>query len=118
MNDAAEVKPGRVRVDDEAGNAVAALTRIGPRENDAVFRLVRAGDKNLRAVDDPIIAILDSPGLYGARRIGAAGRFSQSEKAVFLTGQRRIEITLFQILVRFIKVGEASAAETSVAGRI
>src|SRR3546814_13878963 len=62
--------------------------------NDAVFRLVRAGDENLRAVDDPVIAILDRPGLYGARRIGAAGRFGQSEKAVFLAVQRRIALTL------------------------
>ena len=118
MDDAADVKPGRIRIDDKAGNAVAALARIRTRENDAVFRLVCAGDENLRAVDDPVIAILDRPGLYGARRIGAAGRFGQSEKAVFLAVQRRIEITLFQILARLVKVGEPGAAEASVAGRI
>jgi hypothetical protein len=89
----------RVGIDDEAGDAGAALGGVGAGEHDAVLRAVGAGDEELGAVQHPAIVLALGLGLDGARGIAAARRLGQAEERLLLAAQGRIEVALLLVLV-------------------
>jgi hypothetical protein len=84
VHDAAHVEALRVGVDDEAGDAAAALLGVGAGEHEAEVGPVRAGDEHLGAVDDPVAAVLDCARSDGTCGIAAArGLANVKEAALF-----------------------------------
>src|SRR5439155_382304 len=74
--DPADLESGRVRFDDERGDAVVARTRFGLREADVDVRHTGVRDEALRAVEDVRVAV---PAGLGAHRraVGARARLGQ-----------------------------------------
>ncbi len=118
MHDASHMEARCLGVDDEAGDAGAALGGVGSGEHDAILRAVGAGDEDLGAVQHPAIVLALGPGLDGARRVAAARRFGQSEERLLLAAQRRIEIAHLLVFIGLEDLGEACAAERAVAGHV
>ena len=118
MYDAPDVKSWRVGIDDETGHAVATLVFVCARKHQPVVGLVGTADEYLAAVDDPLIAVLHSLGLYRASRIATAGRLGQAKKTSLFAPQGRIEIALFLIVGGFKQLNKTGATEHAVTGRV
>ena len=118
VHDAAHVEAGRVRIDDEAGDAAATRGRVGAREDDAEVGPIGAGDEDLGAVDHPVVAVTHRLGADRARRVGAAGWLGQAEEAVLLAAQHREEVALLLIVVGLVELRQARAAEGAETGRV
>ena len=119
VHDAAHVEALRVGVDDEAGDAAAALLGIGAREHQAEVRRVSAPEMNTL---EPLM-IQSLPSLHGARADGARGiaaarRLGEPEEAALLAAQHRMQVALLLLLGGLVELGEARRAEHAVAGRV
>ena len=118
VHDTTDMEARRVGIDDEAGDAGAALRGVGAGKDDAVLRAVGIGDKDLGAVQHPAIVLAFGLGLDGARRVAAARRFGEAEERLLLAAQGRIEIALLLVVVGLEDLRQARTAERAVAGHV
>src|SRR4029078_6408816 len=111
VHDAPHMEAWRAGIDDEAGDAGAALGGVGAGKDDAVLGAVGAGNEDLGPVQHPAIVLALGPGVDAPRRSAAARRLGQPEERLLLAAQGRIEVALLLVLVGFEDLGEARAAE-------
>src|SRR5262249_21476655 len=114
----ADVEPGRVGVDDEAGDAVAPFVSVGAGERDPEVRPVGPADELLRAVEDPVVAVTAGSRRDRAARVATAGRFGQRKEAPLLAGKHWKQVALALVVVRLEQLCEPRAAEHAIARRV
>src|ERR1700675_1318667 len=87
----AGAKAGSSLLDDERGNAVAFLRRVGDGHADAHVGVVPVGGEGLRAVDDPAPFFLRGAGARAAC-VRAGFRFRKRPAAEFLALRERLDV--------------------------
>ena len=107
----ADGESGEALLDDESGDAVVALALVGHREDDERVCIAAVGDEDLSAVQEPVVAHVDSLGLLSGC-VGTRVGFGQTESAELLAGEQVGQV-LCLLLVSAV-VEDRPAAQGSV----
>ena len=94
---AALVEIDGVLGDDEAGDPLVALARLGPRGDGEDLADAGVGDEDLGAVEQVVIALVHCGG-GGAARIAAGARLGQAEPTEHLAGGQQRHVAALLLL--------------------
>ena len=100
-------------VDDEGGDALLLLRRVGERENDEDVSDGALGDEHLRAVEHPAVALAHGGGLE-ARGVGAAAGLGEAPRSQELGGGELRQVAA--LLVFVAEDANVAGAEAVVRG--
>ena len=107
----ADGESGEALLDDESGDAVVTLALVGHREDDERVCIAAVGDEDLSAVQEPVVAHVDSLGLLSGC-VGTRVGLGQTESAKLAAGEQVGQVLL--LLFFCTEVEDRPAAQRSV----